>query len=193
MNKEQIAERIAKELDVESSLLVDWLRQAALRALEHQEKRIAELEAEGENLRAEIKVVEALSDARFDENSALEAEANRLKQELQSSEQENERLRASALEGKYGEYLSPFINLMDKELNANSGKGDRAGWLSMSPDVAMLEIYYHAAKLQKAVKDGDLDGVKEYSADVANMSMMLLDVCGGLVVDKALQAEGGEG
>lgn len=42
-------------------------------------KRIAALEAEKDKLRAEIEAVEALSDFRFDENSALKAENERLR------------------------------------------------------------------------------------------------------------------
>ena len=82
-------------------------------------------------------------------------------------------------QGKYDEVLTPFVRLMEKELHANASKGDRPGWLSMSPDQVMLEIYYHASKLQKTLRDDDLAGVTEHSADVANMAMMALDVCGG--------------
>ncbi|MCU7845333.1 MAG: hypothetical protein KZQ93_16000 [Candidatus Thiodiazotropha sp. (ex Monitilora ramsayi)] len=87
----------------------------------------------------------------------------------------------NALTGKYGDVLRPFIQRMETELHANAGKGDRPGWLSMTKDQGMLEIYYHTAKLQKAVKDGDIELVREHAADVANMAMMMLDVCGGLV------------
>lgn len=86
------------------------------------------------------------------------------------------------LHGKYGEVLAPFVSLMEAELHANSRKGDRPGWLSMSPDVALLEIYWHTAKLSAAVKNRDAALIREHSADVANMAMMLLDVCGGLDV-----------
>ncbi len=89
-----------------------------------------------------------------------------------------ERVKSDPLNGKYKDTLKPFVENMDIELHANSGKGDREGWLQMSPDTALLEIFYHLGKLQKACKKGDLDGVKEYSADVANMSMMLADVFG---------------
>jgi hypothetical protein len=82
--------------------------------------------------------------------------------------------------GKYDEVLKPFLQLMEKELYANSGKGDRPAWLSMSADRCMLEIYYHAAKLQKAVKDGNGDQIIEYAADIANLSMMMTDLCGAL-------------
>lgn len=85
-----------------------------------------------------------------------------------------------ALSGKYGDVLAPFVSMMERELHANSGKGDRPGWLSMDRKTALLEIHYHLAKLQKATLSNDLHGVREYAADVANMSMMLVDVCGVL-------------
>lgn len=85
------------------------------------------------------------------------------------------------IDAKYDHVLVPFARLMAKELHANAAKGDRPGWLAMTPAIAMLELYYHVAKLQKAVKDGDMAGAREYAADVGNMSMMVLDVCGGLV------------
>lgn len=84
--------------------------------------------------------------------------------------------------GKYDIVLRPFVALMERELRANSGKGDRPGWLSMSRETAMLEIWHHAAKLQKAALNDDTPAIQEHSADVANMSMMLLDVCGALPI-----------
>lgn len=87
-----------------------------------------------------------------------------------------------ALAGKYGDVLRPFVAMMDHELHANAGKGDRPGWLQMDRKTALLEIYYHLAKLQKATRDNDEGGIREYAADVANMSMMLVDVCGFLPV-----------
>lgn len=85
-----------------------------------------------------------------------------------------------ALSGKYGNVLAPFLCRMERELHANAGKGDRPGWLAMSADTALLEIYYHVAKLQKAVRNEGGDLIAEHAADVANMAMMLLDVCGGI-------------
>ena len=87
-----------------------------------------------------------------------------------------------AICGKYSNVLRPFFAMMEAELHANTGKGDRPGWLAMSPEQCLLEIYYHTAKLQKAVKNNDMKGVREYTADVANMSMMLADTCGWLDV-----------
>jgi hypothetical protein len=81
---------------------------------------------------------------------------------------------------KYDDVLLPFLTLMRRELHANAGKGDRPGWLRMNPDTALLEVYYHLAKLQKAVKHNDGPAIMEYGADVANMAMMVLDICGSL-------------
>lgn len=85
-----------------------------------------------------------------------------------------------ALTGKYGAVLRPFVAMMDAELHANAGKGDRPGWLAMSADTCLLEIYYHVAKLQKAVRKDQGNAICEHAADVANMAMMLVDICGGL-------------
>lgn len=87
-----------------------------------------------------------------------------------------------ALRGKYGDVLGPFVVLMEAELHANARKGDRPGWLTMSREVGLLEIYWHTAKLSAAVKNNDAALIREHCADVANMAMMLLDVCGGLDV-----------
>lgn len=95
----------------------------------------------------------------------------------------------AAICGKYSNVLRPFMAMMEAELHANTGKGDRPAWLAMSPEQCLLEIYYHTAKLQKAVKNNDMKGVREYTADVANMSMMLADTCGWLdVVSSELAA-----
>ncbi|MDV7847759.1 hypothetical protein [Pseudomonas aeruginosa] len=80
--------------------------------------------------------------------------------------------------GKYDDVLLPFLKRMEHELHANAGKGDRPGWLQMDRKTALLEIYYHLGKLQKATRDNDPAGIVEYAADVANMAMMLVDVCG---------------
>jgi len=87
--------------------------------------------------------------------------------------------------GKYDAVLRPFIALMDFELHANSGKGDRPGWLGMDRSTALLEVYYHLAKLQKAVRQDERAAIQEYAADVANMAMMVVDVCGCLAVEDA--------
>ena len=95
---------------------------------------------------------------------------------------------------KYDEVLRPFLAMMEKELHANAGKGDRPGWLQMDSKTAILEVFYHMGKLHQAVHRGEAEAIQEYAADVANMCMMLVDVCGLLPVDEqsllAAQARG---
>jgi hypothetical protein len=90
---------------------------------------------------------------------------------------------------KYDDVLLPFLTLMRKELHANTSKGDRPGWLRMGASTALLEVYWHAAKLSAAVKNNDGPSIMEHSADVANMAMMVLDVCGGLAFAGAAAME----
>lgn len=81
---------------------------------------------------------------------------------------------------KYDDVLLPFLALMRAELHANAHKGDRPGWLSMDRKTAMLEVFYHMGKLHQAVHRDEEAAIREYAADVANMCMMLTDVCGCL-------------
>jgi hypothetical protein len=60
-------------------------------------------------------------------------------------------------------------------------KGGREGWINDNPRDLVKELYYHTGKLQDAVASGFADGVREYSADVANLAMMVLDRVGGLL------------
>lgn len=80
----------------------------------------------------------------------------------------------------YMDVLDPFTRMMLEELRANSSKGDRPGWLSMSKEQAVLEIYYHTAKLQRAVYNREPEKIREFAADVANHAMMVADICGVL-------------
>jgi hypothetical protein len=80
--------------------------------------------------------------------------------------------------GKYAATLEPFATMMARELHANASKRDRPGWLKMTPGDCLLEIYYHVAKLQKAVRDKDSERVAENTADVANLAMMMADIWG---------------
>lgn len=81
---------------------------------------------------------------------------------------------------KYDDVLLPFLVLMRAELHANAHKGDRPGWLSMDRKTAVLEVFYHMGKLHQAVHRDEAAAIREYAADVANMCMMLTDVCGCL-------------
>lgn len=82
--------------------------------------------------------------------------------------------------GKYDNVLRPFYRLMEKELHANAHKGDRPVWLKMTPNECLLEVYHHAAKLQRAIRDGDGAGAVEYATDLGNLGMMMADIYGVL-------------
>jgi len=90
---------------------------------------------------------------------------------------------------KYDETLLPFLGLMRQELHANSSKGDRPGWLSMTAETCLLEIYWHVSKLSVAVRDQNPQRIAEHAADVANMAMMQADIAG--VLAAAPQQKGG--
>ena len=87
---------------------------------------------------------------------------------------------------KYDDVLLPFLSIMRAELHANAHKGDRPGWLQMDRKTAILEVFYHMGKLHQAVHCNETAAIKEYAADVANMCMMLLDVCACLDATAAL-------
>lgn len=98
--------------------------------------------------------------------------------------------------------LATFVLNMRRELAANSGKGDRPGWMSDTPRSLLAEIQHHYVKLHAVVVEWerwaqgyearqvpwariqtahDLTTlIAEFAADVANMSMMLADRCGAL-------------
>jgi hypothetical protein len=81
----------------------------------------------------------------------------------------------SCLDRKYPE-VELFAARMLQELADNSGKGDQAGWLSMSLKEAWAEIAWHNAKMATAIKLHQWDLVRELCADVANGAMMLDDI-----------------
>ena len=69
---------------------------------------------------------------------------------------------------------------MRRELHANRHKGDRPEWLKMTASTALEEIAHHFNKLDEAVGSRDNPQIQEYAADIANICMMLLDICGVL-------------
>lgn len=89
--------------------------------------------------------------------------------------------------------IDKMAELMKRELEENfDRKGGRKDWLKMDAMSHVLQVYYHNAKLQFAVKDlllfrSDSDAsrhelqhqeelVKEYAADCCNHALMTLDV-----------------
>ena len=67
------------------------------------------------------------------------------------------------------ELLSKNFTLkMNEELNKNEHKGNWNNWVPNDIDLK-LEINHHVLKLYKAIDLNDLELIKEYSADVANL------------------------
>lgn len=80
----------------------------------------------------------------------------------------------------YDAILPVFSKFMRKELAANWEKGDRTGergWLNVTDKKFWIsELYYHVGKLQSALMTNDTERIKENTADIANLSLMVLDV-----------------
>jgi hypothetical protein len=84
----------------------------------------------------------------------------------------------------YEALVAEFGKRMIEELAANHTKGDRDlpnGWLNMTSKELLNEIYYHVGKLQEACRHQDVERIKEFSADVANMCLMMHD-CWSLLI-----------
>lgn len=67
---------------------------------------------------------------------------------------------------------------MEREMQANAYKGDV--WGEADAEALALEVIYHAAKLDRAVRAGDTAAVRELCADVANTAAMVGDKLGVL-------------
>jgi hypothetical protein len=80
----------------------------------------------------------------------------------------------------YDAILPEFAKYMRKELESNYQKGDRnseKGWLAVDNNKFWIsELFYHVGKLQSALMANDIERIKENTADIANLSMMVLDV-----------------
>lgn len=76
------------------------------------------------------------------------------------------------LKVRYPEVES-FADLMRKELYANRGKGDQPVWRVADPKNLAYDISWHLVKLMSALKEANHNEVREYSADVANLAMMV--------------------
>lgn len=62
--------------------------------------------------------------------------------------------------------IEEFASWMDRELRANLHKGD---WLEFKDlDMIFKELERHKIKLNKALKDNDIERIREYLADCAN-------------------------
>lgn len=64
---------------------------------------------------------------------------------------------------------------MQKELEANSHKGEIGDWKDCDIEYLSNDVLYHAAKMIHAIRHGETEKVIEFAADTANMAMMVRD------------------
>ncbi len=124
----------------------------------------------------------------FDADPAEEYEAE-MRKELASLRAEVEWLR-EALDMR-PEVLA-FAWLMERELRANDHK---PGWKQDDAQLLALRMLEEGQELLRAVYKSSRHKIGEEAADVANMAMMVADVCDALDLDtaRAALAEGQEG
>ena len=90
-----------------------------------------------------------------------------------------------------------FALLMERELRANDHK---PGWKEDSPEVLAQRVRQEAAELLEVASDHYAntrtpvppllrDKIAEETADVANMAMMVADVCGALQPPQEVRGE----
>ena len=74
--------------------------------------------------------------------------------------------------------VAAFAQLMEKELRANDHKG---GWKNENIGELFAHFQDEVREFTEAFHTGaQVDILQEEGADVANMLMMVLDVCGGI-------------
>lgn len=155
----------------------------------------AELNKDLEDARIRMKADQQVLNERGElihqQNAKIQAMALEISRLENSNRELSAYVKADTPYGRYTSVLRPFAEFMLGELKANSRKGDRPGWLAMTADQHLLELYYHAGKLQTALKAGG-ETIIEHAADVANIAMFIVDVCGGLGVPPAGLRNGSE-
>lgn len=82
--------------------------------------------------------------------------------------------------------LEVFTLAMQHELDVNAFKGS---WKDHDLDSLMVDLVYHVAKLQVAVREKYQRGVMELAADVGNCAMFVADVVGALTPEMATSEE----
>jgi len=84
-------------------------------------------------------------------------------------------------------YVMAFARKMEAKLDKNRHKGDRAGWMKMRPEEALLRIRQEVNELADEVNHPvffDKEAAANECADIANFCMMLADICGELFPER---------
>lgn len=67
---------------------------------------------------------------------------------------------------------SEFVERMESELQANAHKGDWRAWKPTALQ-ALSELQHHEAKLMQALAADDCEHIREFCADIANITMKI--------------------
>lgn len=85
--------------------------------------------------------------------------------------------------------IEHFANNMQPELIANEQRKGKDGWKRLDKFYLFSEMLSHAEKLFATMGSGDGALIKEYTADIGNLSMMIADVCGVLKQSKMVTTD----
>ena len=85
---------------------------------------------------------------------------------------------AITIYGDYGAVLLPFVSRMARELIDNSYKGSPEYWRELPMESILCELNEHTAKLSSSIRTPrpDMEKLKEYAADVANLALILTEI-----------------
>lgn len=73
--------------------------------------------------------------------------------------------------------LAKFSHIMEKKLRKNDHK---LHWSKLPVAQLRILLYREIDELMQAIQEGSSERITEEAADVANISMMIADNCGGL-------------
>lgn len=74
------------------------------------------------------------------------------------------------------QYVLSFAHEMEGKLTLNRHKGDRAGWLAMSPEQLIQRLRDEIIELETAIQSMESSTViQKECADIGNFAMMLHD------------------
>jgi hypothetical protein len=89
--------------------------------------------------------------------------------------------------------INLFGRAMAREMRANEHKNAEAGWEAIKPKELVADLTYHAAKLARAVYEGNPTRIIEHAADVGNLAWMTADAAGvltpGVVQERASEPD----
>lgn len=75
-------------------------------------------------------------------------------------------------------HVLEFAREMEIKLAENRHKGDRSGWMKISPWELLRKLRSEVIELELAMENGDdSEEIRREAADIGNFAMMIADVC----------------